>query len=566
MEQPVASKNVYIAFLRRWSWLLVIGTIIALISTHYALAQRVPLYRSTATVQIGRATELRNVDQNTIAITDRLVPTYVEISRRDPVLSAVAISLDLPLSAADIRARLLVTRVPGTQLIDITAVDTDPFIAAAIADEVARQLVLQSPPPVTTNESQEFVRQQLTDLQTKITAAQQDIIEIQRSIETMTSATEIFDAQQEIDTISLRVDTWQSAYITLVGSTEPSSTNVVQITNLATSSSLVPAPTMMYYAFAIVIGLGLSSLLGLGLNLLNNRIVRPEDLVEPERMLPVVTVPRYRHSTGDQPVAMMSPMARAASSYRELRNVLQIHGLAEPGTSLAVTSSYRGEGKTTTATNLAISMAQSGRRVILVDGNLHNPAIHTTFVLNQSPGLADMMAGTRSVLDTLQPTAIDNLRILSAGSSPRNYADVMSPLGVRKAFAELKTLAEIVIVDTPAILQEHESVLIAKELDHVLLLVESGRVTPAQLRETLWMLEQADVNVIGLALNKANLSPVPLQWIRRNATHQNRTSNTQQQYARATSRSTTTLYSLPKANTPEDVGSHANLAVNSDRT
>ncbi|HUG16693.1 MAG TPA: polysaccharide biosynthesis tyrosine autokinase [Thermomicrobiales bacterium] len=565
-HQSTSQRNVYTLFLRRWSWLLAIGMVIALVATNYALSQRVTLYRSTATVQVGRATELRNVDQNMLAITDRLMPTYVELAKRDPVLVAAARNLDLPLSAADLRARLLVTRVPGTQLIDITAIDADPLTAAAIADEVARQLVLQSPAPAATTESQQFVQQQLADLQRKILDAQQETVEVQQRIDGMTSAADIFDAQQELETLRIKIDTWQNAYITLLGSTEPSTTNVLQIANLATSAIPISSSTMLYYAFGVVIGLGLSSLLALGISLLNNRIVRPEDVAGAELTLPVVTVPRYRHHTREKPVTLTSPMARATSSYRELRNVLQIHGLADPRTSLAVTSSYRGEGKTTTAANLAISMAHSGRSVILVDSNFHNPDIHILFDLNAGPGLADIMTGMRSLDDVLQSTPIDHLKVLSVGNLPEMYADVISPLGIRKAFAEIKRRAEIVIVDTPAILQEQEAVLIAKELDHVLLLVESGRVRSSQLHETLWMLEQSDVRVIGLALNKASLSPLPLDWIRRSAVPRNSSTDSRRGHDRTTVRSTAMMPTVMRSSDQEDARDHANLAAHSDRS
>ena len=126
----MATRNPYIEFLLRWYWLLALGALVALGATWYALSDREPLYRATATVQIGRAIQEKNPQQNDLAITERLVPAYAELAKRDPVLVAVADTLGIDLTPDAIRAGLLISPVPSTQLVDIQVVDADPNRAA----------------------------------------------------------------------------------------------------------------------------------------------------------------------------------------------------------------------------------------------------------------------------------------------------------------------------------------------------------------------------------------------------------------------------------------------------
>src|SRR5690606_14487117 len=111
-------------------------------------------YQSTSTIQVGRTVQDSRPDLMNLSISDQLVPIYRELAKRDPVLNAVSETLGIPYSADSLRARMLVSRVPGTQLIDVSVVDPDPQLAAAIANEVARQLSLQSPTDSIQDETQ----------------------------------------------------------------------------------------------------------------------------------------------------------------------------------------------------------------------------------------------------------------------------------------------------------------------------------------------------------------------------------------------------------------------------
>ena len=153
-------------------------------------------------------------------MTDRLVSAYAARAKLNVVLNPVITALNLPLTPDDLRARLVTMPIASAQAIQVQVVDSDPERAALIANEIARQLVLQS--PQTDDETQQtFLRNQLTDLQQKITSGQTQIETLQDQIATMTSAADIADARTRLNTLDEQVNTWQESYAKLVGAAIP---------------------------------------------------------------------------------------------------------------------------------------------------------------------------------------------------------------------------------------------------------------------------------------------------------------------------------------------------------
>jgi capsular exopolysaccharide synthesis family protein len=511
--------TVYARFLRRWWWLITIAVIVALAATHYAVGQQTPLYRAQTTVQVGRTIQDKNPEQGEFAIMDRLVPAYAELAKRDPVLIATAQTLDLALTPEQMRMRLLVTRVPSAPLIDIVVVDSDPQRAAAIANEIARQVVLQSPAPSQQDQSaQSFIQQQLTDLQRKISDGQAETVAIQNHIVTLTSAADIEEAKRKLSALEAQVESWQASYARLVAAAEPSKTNLVSILSPAmVPDRPIPERNTLYYALALVIGAGMSILLALGLNLLNSTVATPADVEGSVGNVPLLTIPRYIVPLHDGPIVATAPFSPAAAAYRLLRNILAARGAATAGVAVAVTSSRVAEGKTTTASNLAVALANAGRQVILVDANLHNPEIDSHFAAAMEPGFSDLVLGHASVAEVLQGTAHANLSVVSAGRIPEGYTDLLSMGSIVTVIRALEQCGEIVIFDTPAIAEEQDTLTLTRHVAGVLVVAEAGRVQQDQLRKTLDLLRESQITVLAIALNKVRpprFSPERLPWSR----------------------------------------------------
>lgn len=498
----VSAGTIYLEFIKRWYWLIVLGVVAAIGATYLVLDDQEPLYRSTATVQVGRTIDQSSPTQDDLAIADRLVPAYGEIARRDLVLEEVIDALDLNTSADGLRSRLLVEAVPRTQLIDIHVLDSDPEVAAAVANEVARQVLLQSPDENIDSETQSFIRDQLADLQVRITDTQAEAGELENEIASMASATDIFDAQQRLSILNAQVETWQETYASLLTQLEPSNSNIVRVVGEAVpASSPVSTPTLMYYGLATVFGLGLSSLVSLGLHTFDRKVQRADDLQRLAGRVPIITIPRYKgeHSL----VSQESPESDAASAYRVLRNMIETKSNPSAArTTLAITSSQTGEGKTTTTANLGIALANSGHFVILVDANVRNPELDERFGITAEYGFCDLLQNM-PLNQCIQPTTNPNLWIVGAGGIPDNYTDLLATASLGATVDHLTWNADYVIFDTPALEQEHETQLLAKHLDGALVVAESHRVSRGEVEEALEVLELAGVQVHSMVLNKS---------------------------------------------------------------
>lgn len=193
-------------------------------------------------------------------------------------------------------------------------------------------------------------------------------------------------------------------------------------------------------------------------------------------------------------------------SYRVLRSNVQFATVDESVCSVMVTSTNPGEGKSTTAVNLAIAMALDGKRVILVDADLRLPTVHEKLGLSQQPGMTTVLLGRRSLEEALQSTSVEGLRVLTAGSLPPNPAEILNSLSMRQLHEELKEMADIVIFDAPPCLATADAQVISSFADGVLYVMQLGSTKKSPVRHATEMLRQAHANLLGVVFNKIDLS------------------------------------------------------------
>ncbi|RMD49844.1 MAG: polysaccharide biosynthesis tyrosine autokinase, partial [Candidatus Thermofonsia bacterium] len=150
-------------------------------------------------------------------------------------------------------------------------------------------------------------------------------------------------------------------------------------------------------------------------------------------------------------VTLSDPRSPVSEAYRTLRTNLQFYSLDKPIRTLVVTSPSVDEGKSTTVANLAVTMAQSGRRTILVDCDLRRPSLHALFDVSNNSGLTTMVLGEDEE-PPLQETAVPNLWLLPSGPKPPNPADLLGAKRMDQVIAALQDRAEIVLFDAPPVI------------------------------------------------------------------------------------------------------------------
>lgn len=194
------------------------------------------------------------------------------------------------------------------------------------------------------------------------------------------------------------------------------------------------------------------------------------------------------------------PRLAASEAYRSLRTALLL-STAEGLSTVVVTSAGAGEGKTVTAANLAVVMAQLGRKVLLVDADLRKPRLHRVFKISNRTGLVHALTGNAELDDTLQRTRVSDLWITPAGPTPPNPSELLASSRMSDLLQMAKTRFEVVIFDTPPVLAVTDAILVGAQTDGVVLCLRAGQVLREDARHCRNRLVRVEVKVLGAVLN-----------------------------------------------------------------
>ena len=193
-------------------------------------------------------------------------------------------------------------------------------------------------------------------------------------------------------------------------------------------------------------------------------------------------------------------------SFRVLRTNLQFVDIDQPTKVFVVTSSVQQEGKTSTAVNLAISLAQAGVKVLLVDADLRRPRIADMLGLTDAVGVTTVLLGRLGLDEAVQRHALTDLDVLASGITPPNPAELLQSQAMGKMLAEVRSRYDVVIVDSPPLLPVTDAALLAAQADGALLVLRHGRTTRDQLATAADRLAQVDAQLVGVVLNRVPAS------------------------------------------------------------
>ncbi|MBK9316645.1 MAG: polysaccharide biosynthesis tyrosine autokinase [Acidobacteria bacterium] len=214
--------------------------------------------------------------------------------------------------------------------------------------------------------------------------------------------------------------------------------------------------------------------------------------------------PRTLHPK-DNRLATLDGLSSVVEAYRMLRTSVLLSTAGMPPRTILVTSSQPSEGKTTTAVNTAISLAQLGARVLLIDADLRRPAVHKTFKLQHTRGLSSYLSGSGNIDDLIVKLTIPNLSVLTSGPIPPNPAELISSERMRDMLRSLAESYEHIIIDSPPLIHVTDPVILSTMVDGSILVVQAGRSTREMLRRAKQELVGVGAKIFGVVLNNVDV-------------------------------------------------------------
>lgn len=191
-------------------------------------------------------------------------------------------------------------------------------------------------------------------------------------------------------------------------------------------------------------------------------------------------------------------------AYRVLRTNIQFCGVSKPIKTLSITSNRSGEGKTTTSINLAVSVAKSGKKVLLVDADMRKPARYKHFGDNSEKGLSSLISNNATLDEVINETNISNLYFIACGPKPPNAAELVGLSEFNRFVETVREQFDMVIIDTPPLGSVIDSAIIASQTDCSILVIETNSVSYNNAVRMKEQLEKANARVLGVVLNKMN--------------------------------------------------------------
>ena len=260
---------------------------------------------------------------------------------------------------------------------------------------------------------------------------------------------------------------------------------------------------LLLYATTLALVLGVA--LVIGLDALDNSVRTKKDAEEVLGLPVAGEIPAQLPDPRRAPrVTYLDPLSPTAEAYRLLRTDILFSQLENPFRSLLVATVKPGQGATTTVANLAITLAQTGKKVILVDADLRHPSLHQAFSLSNERGLTTLLAGASVAIDeVLQRTEIESLLVLTSGPLPLNPSELIGSTQMRELHKRLKGAADVVLFDAPSAIAFSDTSILASFVDATLLVIRAGDVPRGVVEQVKGMLTKAHANLIGVVLNAA---------------------------------------------------------------
>lgn len=523
----------YIRLLRKWAWLLILAGFVAAGIAFVVNVRRPPVYQAQTTVSIGRYIESPNPNSGDIRTGIDLAQTYAQIVTTFDVLQGTVDALNLPISPDSLRSRITTRILTGTSLLVITVSYDDPVLAADVANTVAEQLILQSPTNLTTDQQVQiaFLNSQIQDLTGQV---QQSRVQLEEITAALNGSTDSAERQELTAQRNATIDQINTAQATIAEFTSTiaslqqrtNALDIVERARIPTSQSGSRIETTVI--LGALVGMALAFGVALLIEYLDDTVRTTEDATQILASPVLGAIVRFgRRSDRYEEMLLTNypSMSPIAEGYRTARTNMLFTNNKEHKGVFIITSANPQEGKTVTIANLAVTMAQAGLQVLLVDADLRRPKVQEVFKLENNVGLTTLLFSDPNQFDGEVPQAGDNaglppsfqqcvqytgipkLRVLTSGFIPSNPTEVLGSAIMGRwidAFRASPAI-DIVLIDTPPCLAAADSpVLAATTGADVVLVVDCGKTRRGAAARAKEQFNKLGIDLKGVIVNRVN--------------------------------------------------------------
>lgn len=512
---PELDLKVYFRILWHWAWLITLCAILAAAAAYTASIFSIPVYQASTTLLVDEA---RNPTANyqDLLVSERVARTYAELMQRPTTLAQVAAKFGVePAVLSNAVTDITVSPIRDTQLIKVTVEGVSPELVAAVADTLPEVFITD----INTVQTQRFadsktnLERQLNDLSKQIELQQVAVDDI-GDAKTPDDALRLGQLQNELSQTKNSYANILRSYEELRLTEVQSVDSIVVVEKAHIPVTPIRPRTLVNTLLAAIVG----AMLALGIvflvEYLDDRIKTPQDLLSILNTPILGTIARLpqqskRRALDTQAnrqaslITSLEPRHPITEAYRSLRTNLQFSSVDETLRSLLVTSATPGEGKTTTAANLAVVFAQAGHSVILLDADIRKPQQHKIFDLPKSPGLTEAMVSNNTPTSFfLRETPVPNLRILTSGKEAPNPAELLGSNRMKQLLQELQQEADFLVIDAPPLLAVTDAQVLANNVHGVLLVVNTEKTPRAMIGRGAEAILRANGRILGVVLNR----------------------------------------------------------------
>lgn len=499
----------YTRLVNAWKWHIIFSLLICGGLVYYLSSTATPIYRATSTWRVDAARG-PSIQMSDLMLGERTAQTYARMMTYKPVLAKVASQLKQ--DAADFSSavtKVAVSPIRDTQLLNVVIEGVDPELIYSTANTLPEIFRKQ----LAVEQSSRFAESK-SSLQMQMNSISQETERLQRAMEELekpdTAAEEL-----EVARLQNSLSLYQSQFANLLSRfeeirlEESLTLDTIIMVNPAELPSRPVRPRILINTLLAALA-GAAAALGFGFlyEYLDNRIKSPREVKQLTRTAclgAVADISSGRHSWNhhDGLIALHSPRHPITEAYRGIRTNLQFANVDRKFHSLLITSALPGEGKTTTAANLAMVLAQTGLSVAVVDADLRKPTLHKIFRIAQRPGLVDGLMQEDDRIPYTPASNNANLLITPSGQRPPNPAELLGSQRMKQLFTALHNQVDVMIVDAPPLMAVADAQILAALVDGIVLVVSRG--TPRQaLARSMESLRQVDANLLGFVMNRMN--------------------------------------------------------------